>query len=151
MFCCRGMICKVVDSCKARGWLPTCPCKGHSSSGSAVPLEIGPEEPWPCTIHLTPTHSEITKGSGRDYLRYERTHFEYLWKILLRKTVKIKSSLLFMSREDKSPSWKDLTHKRGDGQFCWASLLRLSATHKVTKGSSTRWFWPDCHLTSNTI
>lgn len=34
-------------------------------------------EPQPCTIHPALTNSEITRGSWRDYLQYERVHFEY--------------------------------------------------------------------------
>lgn len=80
MFCCRGMIYRRWTCAKIEAGSQHVPTKDILAL-LCCPLQVDPEDPWPWTIRLAPTQSEITRGSGRDYLQYERARSEYPLKI----------------------------------------------------------------------
>lgn len=67
MFCCRGMIYRRCTRAKTEAGSQCVPAKDILAL-LCCPLQVDPEDPWPWTIRLAPTRSEITRGSGRDYL-----------------------------------------------------------------------------------
>jgi hypothetical protein len=77
MFCCRAMICKSRTHVKIEVGSQCVPANGVLVLALLSLARWDPGQPQPCTIHLALTHSEITRESGREYLQYERAHFEY--------------------------------------------------------------------------